>query len=83
MLRDAGFGDVREKVYKTPMGEWPEDQRLREVPDEESLGWIICHLLGPLYEVWLVDDVRKAIKDKETHSYDYMYFVHGRKKPAV
>lgn len=31
LLHDAGFEDVREVVYDLPMGDWPEDRRMKEV----------------------------------------------------
>ncbi|KAH0548523.1 hypothetical protein GP486_007934 [Trichoglossum hirsutum] len=93
MLRDAGFVDVKEEVRKIPLGTWPRDRLLKRVgafqkanfleglsaislgPYTRVLGWSKERL-----EVWLTE-VREAIMDPRTHSYDYMYFVHG-KKPA-
>ncbi|KAH0537106.1 hypothetical protein FGG08_006067 [Glutinoglossum americanum] len=91
MFRDAGFEDVHEKVYKIPLGTWPKNPVLKKVglfqrtnfleglsaislaPYTRVLGWSTEAL-----EVWLTE-VRKAILDEKTHSFDYMFFVYGRK----
>ncbi|KAI9860619.1 MAG: hypothetical protein M1813_006044 [Trichoglossum hirsutum] len=93
MLSAAGFEDVQQKLYKIPIGPWPKDPLLKKVghyqranfleglsaislgPYTRILGWSNARL-----EVWL-SEVRKAISDPKAHSYDYMYFVYGR-KPA-
>jgi len=31
MMEKAGFEDVTEKVFDLPLGDWPEDRRLKEV----------------------------------------------------
>jgi hypothetical protein len=31
MMERAGFEDVTEKVFDLPLGDWPEDRRLKEV----------------------------------------------------
>lgn len=31
MMDEAGFKDVTEKVFDLPLGDWPEDRRLKEV----------------------------------------------------
>jgi hypothetical protein len=31
LLHDAGFEDVQEVAYDLPMGDWPEDRRMKEV----------------------------------------------------
>jgi hypothetical protein len=31
MIEKAGFTDVTEKVFDLPLGDWPEDRRLKEV----------------------------------------------------
>ena len=31
MMAEAGFRDVTEKVFDLPLGDWPEDRRLKEV----------------------------------------------------
>jgi hypothetical protein len=31
MMEKAGFEDVTEKIFDLPLGDWPEDRRLKEV----------------------------------------------------
>ncbi len=40
MITDAGFVDVVEKKYKWPIGEWPVDQRLKDIGRWNAHHWI-------------------------------------------
>lgn len=91
MMRDAGFVDVTERIFYTPIGPWPRNRALREV----GLYWravlmegLEAIALGPLtrglgwqkeeIEVFLVS-VRKAYLDRSTHAFMPFYIVYGRK----
>jgi hypothetical protein len=38
-IEDAGFINVVEKIFKTPIGEWPADPKLRELGRWVLLGF--------------------------------------------
>lgn len=40
-IQEAGFVNVVEKVFKTPMGCWPSDQKLKEIGKWALLGFDI------------------------------------------
>lgn len=40
MITDAGFEDVVEVKYKWPIGEWPVDQRLKDVGRWHAQHWL-------------------------------------------
>jgi len=40
-IENAGFVNVVEKVYKTPMGTWPSDPKLKEIGEWVLLGFDI------------------------------------------
>lgn len=44
-IRDAGFVDVHEKVYKWPIGPWPKDPRIKEAGLVNYNHWL-CGLEG-------------------------------------
>ncbi|KAF2140297.1 uncharacterized protein K452DRAFT_310055 [Aplosporella prunicola CBS 121167] len=90
-MREAGFVNVTERVFYTPIGPWPKNRQLREV----GLYWravltegLEAIALGPLtrglgwskeeIEVFLAG-VRKAYMKPETHSFMPFYIVHGQK----
>lgn len=31
LMRDAGFEDIREVIFKVPVGQWPKDKKLKEI----------------------------------------------------
>ncbi|OCL11851.1 S-adenosyl-L-methionine-dependent methyltransferase [Glonium stellatum] len=91
MMRDAGFVNVTERVFYTPIGPWPRNRALREV----GLYWravlmegLEAIALGPLtrglgwrkeeIEVFLVS-VRKAYLDRSTHAFMPFHIVYGQK----
>jgi hypothetical protein len=82
---DAGFEDVVEKVYMTPLGPWPKDRKLKEIgkwqyilaPDSvEAYGLrLYTQVLG-----WSSDEakihhalVKQQIRDKSLHAYAKVY----------
>lgn len=40
MITDAGFKDVVEVKYRWPIGEWPVDQRLKDIGRWNAQHWI-------------------------------------------
>ncbi len=40
MITDAGFEDVVEVKYKWPLGEWPVDQRLKDIGRWNAQHWL-------------------------------------------
>ncbi|OCK75620.1 S-adenosyl-L-methionine-dependent methyltransferase [Lepidopterella palustris CBS 459.81] len=91
LMRDAGFVNVTERVFYTPIGPWPRNRALREV----GLYWravlvegLEAIALGPLtrglgwrkeeIEVFLVS-VRKAYLDRSTHAFMPFHIVYGQK----
>jgi len=90
-LRDAGFVNVEEKVFKIPLGIWPKNKTmkliglyLRSVIYDGLQGIA----LGPFtrglkwtpeaVEVFLVG-VRKSLMNASTHSYLPFHVVYGQK----
>src|SRR5436305_14508095 len=84
-IKDAGFENVREVMYKWPMNQWPKDRKFK------TLGtWSLQNMLDGLHafsialftralgwsaeevEVFLVD-VRNDVLNKRIHSYWPMY----------
>ena len=94
LLRDAGFVNVEEKVFKIPLGTWPKNKTMK------SIGMYLRSVIydglqgismGPFtralkwspkeVEVFLVD-VRKGLMDSSTHSYIPFHVVYGQKPIA-
>jgi len=90
-MRDAGFINVTERVFFTPIGPWPRNRALKEV----GLYWRAVLLegveaiaLGPMtrglgwrreeVEVFIAG-VRKAYIDRSTHAYMPFYVIYGQK----
>ena len=94
MMRAAGFFNVTERIFFTPIGPWARNQQLREI----GLYWrsvLLAGLesiaLGPLTRglKWskeevdvLVAEVRQAYMDKRIHSYMPFYIIYGQKPPV-
>lgn len=38
-IEDAGFVNIVERIFKTPMGGWPADPKLRELGQWAELGF--------------------------------------------
>ncbi|KMP02853.1 hypothetical protein CIRG_02545 [Coccidioides immitis RMSCC 2394] len=87
----AGFEDVTEHRFKCPIGEWPENPRLKELGKvmrlylEEGVEDCSARLL-PEVLMWsteqvkdIQDRMRKALRDNAIHSYCEISVVHGRK----
>ncbi|KAI4101255.1 MAG: hypothetical protein LQ339_005182 [Xanthoria mediterranea] len=95
MIKDqmvgAGFVDVVVKEFKTPIGQWPKDPKMREtgafqlVAMLEGIGGLTMALWTRLLG-WKKDDVeeelvkvRKEMESTSVHSYWPTYAVYGRK----
>lgn len=91
LLREAGFINVEEKVFKIPLGTWPKNRTMKMIGlymrsvIYDGLQGIA---LGPFtrglkwtpneVELFLVD-VRKSLMDGSTHSYIPFHVVYGQK----
>ncbi|PGH16853.1 hypothetical protein AJ79_01497 [Helicocarpus griseus UAMH5409] len=91
LLFDAGFVDVKDEVFKTPLGPWPKDAKLKEVGRyflEHSLLGVDAYILGFIGKVlgWsesecmvLAAKVKSELRDRKLHLYLNTHFVYGRK----
>lgn len=89
-MKEVGFVDVKQRIYKVPTNTWPTDEHLKNIGKwsesnwlEALSGWSYKPLLAlgwskPEIEVFLVD-VRKSIQDRSIHAYMDFYVVTGRK----
>ncbi|KKY24888.1 putative methyltransferase domain-containing protein [Diplodia seriata] len=90
-MEEAGFVNVTERVFYTPIGPWPKNKHLREV----GLYWravlmegLEAIALGPMTRGlgWSKEEiavflaaVRKAYVEPSTHSFMPFYIIHGQK----
>ncbi|KAF2808335.1 S-adenosyl-L-methionine-dependent methyltransferase [Mytilinidion resinicola] len=91
LMRDAGFINVTERIFYTPIGPWPKNRALQKV----GLYWravlvegLEAIALGPMtkglgwrkeeVEVFLVG-VRKAYLEKGTHTWMPFHVIYGQK----
>jgi hypothetical protein len=93
MMQEAGFINVTQRIFFTPIGAWPQNRALKEVGVYwravlmEGLEAIALRpLTGALgwskeeVEVFLAS-VRKAYMDRSTHAYMPFYVTYGQKPP--
>jgi hypothetical protein len=90
-MRDAGFTDVRDVVYKIPMGTWPKSKRLRVVGRLEQMMLVegfeafmlrgYVQILGGREEdlAFILAHARREITDPKIHTYVYFHITYGRK----
>jgi SAM-dependent methyltransferase len=90
-MLDAGFDNVRDVVYKIPMGTWPRSRRLRVVGRLEQMmlmegfeafmlrGYV--QILGGKEEdlAVVLTGARREITDPRVHTYVYFHITYGRK----
>jgi hypothetical protein len=89
-MKEVGFVDVEQQLFKVPTNGWPTDEHMKTVGKWSERNWLEA-LSGWSYkpflalgwskaeiEVFLVD-VRKSIQDKSIHAYMNFYVVTGRK----
>ncbi|KAK0663248.1 Secondary metabolism regulator LAE1 [Lasiodiplodia hormozganensis] len=90
-MEEAGFVNVTERIFYTPIGPWPKNRHLREV----GLYWravlmegLEAIALGPMTRGlgWTKEEiavflaaVRKAYTEPSTHSFMPFYIIHGQK----
>ncbi|KAJ5380711.1 uncharacterized protein N7496_003139 [Penicillium cataractarum] len=89
-MKEVGFVDVEQRVFKVPMNPWPADEKMKDIGKwsesnwlEALAGWSYKPFLGLGWskneiEVFLVD-VRKSIQDRNVHAYMDFFVVTGRK----
>ena len=94
MVEEAGFVDVREDLYKVPVGRWPKDPRLKELgmyQREMVLDSVEPYTLALLTRLrnWtqeecqvLIAKVKGEVKDPSFHGYAKFRFTYGM-KPVV
>ncbi|KXT06715.1 hypothetical protein AC578_8536 [Pseudocercospora eumusae] len=90
-IEEAGFEDVREDVWKIPIGTWAKNKKLKEVGRYQREHMIMCveaFTLAPLTRVlgWTMDEaqvlmagVRNEFRDPKIHLLTIFHFVYGRK----
>jgi len=92
---DAGFHNVRDDIYKVPIGTWPAEPRLKEIGMYQREHVLLCvesFTLGLLGRVmgWsndecqvLMAEVRRELRDPKLRLYTVFHFVIGRRpEPA-
>ncbi|KAL8843927.1 MAG: hypothetical protein Q9176_001622 [Flavoplaca citrina] len=90
-MLEAGFVDVEVKEFKTPIGQWPQDEKMREtgafqlVAMLEGIGGLTM-ALWTRFLGWKREDVedelvkvKKEMQSKNVHSYWPTFAVYGRK----
>ena len=91
-MRAIGYVDVKEQIYKLPIGPWPSDPAYKELGRRwgnnllEGASAFSYRLLGPEglgwnrgeIEVYLVN-IRRYLKDRNSHSYQTLHVVYGRR----
>ncbi|RKK65352.1 hypothetical protein BFJ69_g16355 [Fusarium oxysporum] len=90
-LEKAGFVDVKQEIFKIPIGAWPKDPKLKEIGRYQIIQQIQAvesytpRIYGTVLgwkeeEVQVyVAKVRKELKDPSIHLYAPIYIVYGRK----
>ncbi|KAL1961756.1 hypothetical protein VTN77DRAFT_1082 [Rasamsonia byssochlamydoides] len=90
-MEKAGFVDVKESVFKVPIGPWPKDPKMKEIGRFQQVQQIqaiesYTPALFSRYLGWnnaeiqvLLAKARKELKDPSLHLYVPVYFVYGRK----
>lgn len=92
---DAGFEDVRDDVYKVPIGTWPLDPKLKVLglyQREQICDCVESVTLALLTRVlkWsneetqvLIAKVRSDLRNKKQHLHSTFHFVYGRKPTST
>ncbi|KAB8295732.1 hypothetical protein EYC80_008557 [Monilinia laxa] len=90
-IAQAGFVNLQERMYQTPLGEWPDDPKLRELGKWNLLQFdvglegfavqLLTNVMGmSLPEVQLFcAQVRAAARDRRAHSYYPHKLVYAQK----
>lgn len=90
-MRDAGFVEVQDVVYKIPMGTWPKSKRLRIIGRLEQMmlmeGFEAFMLRGYVEILngraedlaFILAHARREITDQSIHTYVFFHVTYGRK----
>ncbi|KKA16340.1 hypothetical protein T310_10074 [Rasamsonia emersonii CBS 393.64] len=90
-LEKAGFVDVKETIYKLPIGTWPKHPGLKEIGKYQFIGELqavetytpalFSRVLGWSHEEIkaLIAKVKKELTDPGLHLYLPTHFIYGRK----
>jgi SAM-dependent methyltransferase len=90
-MREAGFTDVRDVIYKIPMGTWPKSKRLRVIGRLEQMMLVegfeafmlrgYVEILGGREEdlAFILAHARREITDPSIHTYVFFHVTYGRK----
>ena len=91
-MRDAGFTNVQDVIYKLPMGPWPRSKRLRTVGRLEQImileGGFEAYMLRGYTQVLggrpedlqiILALARREIKDPNVHTYVQFHVTYGMK----
>ncbi|KAK2818435.1 hypothetical protein FQN49_007904, partial [Arthroderma sp. PD_2] len=83
-IQKAGFVDVRSHTFNWPVGEWAEEERLKELGRQNRIGWekgldSWANLLFPKVLGWsvqetkqLCDEIRQDLRNPKIHAYQHM-----------
>jgi len=94
LVQEAGFEDVHDDVFKTPIGAWPKDPKQKDLglyKREEMLDAVEPYSLAVFKNVlqWTDEEIqvmiagtKSELKDKSIHTYSQNHFVYGRKPLA-
>ncbi|OJD14058.1 hypothetical protein AJ78_05564 [Emergomyces pasteurianus Ep9510] len=94
-LRDAGFTNVTEQVFKIPIGTWPKSRPLKKIGlynrclisdglQGDSMKPFIKALGWTLEEIEVFNiGVRKSVEDSSIHSYLPFHILFARKPPRL
>ncbi|EFX02118.1 methyltransferase type 11 [Grosmannia clavigera kw1407] len=90
-MKKAGFKNIVDKTYKLPLGKWPADTKLAEI-GQFALTALLEDLEGYTTFLWnkvlekgekefqiFLMEMRKALKDKNLHTYFTVRYVYGQK----
>ena len=91
-MKDAGFTDVQDEVYKLPMGPWPRSKRLRTIGKLEQImileGGFEAYMLRGYTQVLggNADDLqiilalaKREVRDPSIHTYVQFHITYGQK----
>lgn len=91
-MRDAGFTQVRDEIYKLPMGPWPRSKRLRAVGKLEQMmitdGGFEAYMMRGYTEFLgrkkedlqvILALARREVKDPSIHTYVQFHVTYGMK----
>ncbi|RSL49060.1 hypothetical protein CEP54_012626 [Fusarium duplospermum] len=94
-LKETGFVDIHEKIYKIPINSWPKNRRLKRFGELwhanvaeglQALSYGLLHRVKGMtkeeIEVNLID-VRRALADHRMHGYQKFYVIWGRKPDDI